>query len=305
MSTSDSHIILRAQEFLHTHARLLERRLAGAWFSGDDPAAAVAVLDALAAYRNADGGLGHALEPDVRAPLSQPLAVDFALETVEQVLESPAGGHARVRDAARAFAASVEPYLAAVAAPTGGLPIVFPSIARCPRADHWGDGRFPPGINPTAGIVARLRLLEVSTPWLDAAEAFCRKEIDALFDRDEFDAHAALNVLRFLESLGEDPWAAERTAQLAGRIGELSFFHLYPGAGYGLTPLDFAPEPENPRRALFPADAVEAHLDALAEGQAADGGWTVPWQPPGPAAELEWRGVVTVRAARVLTANGR
>ena len=40
--------------------------------------------DAVAAYRNPDGGFGHALEPDGRCPGSQPLAIEFALGTLDE-----------------------------------------------------------------------------------------------------------------------------------------------------------------------------------------------------------------------------
>ena len=294
----DHAALARAHGFLDTHARLLERRLAHLW-SRPDPVAAVAVVDALAGYRNADGGLGHALEPDVRAPHSQPLAVDFALGVLGQVLDSPAASDAAVRQKITGFAESLVPYLESVTAPDGGLPIVLPDIADHARAEHWGDGRFPVGLNPTAGIVAGLRKAGASAAWLDAADEFCRARIEAL--SGDVDAHTAVNVLHYLATTPDRAWAGRHGLS----VGELSLFHLYPGDGYGLTPLDFAPLPTDPLRELFPADAITAHLDALAAAQADDGGWPVSWRPPGPAAELEWRGVVTAHAVRVLVANGR
>lgn len=50
----------RAHQFMLTNARLLERRIFEARFLG---APASCVGEAIRAYRNADGGLGHALEP--------------------------------------------------------------------------------------------------------------------------------------------------------------------------------------------------------------------------------------------------
>ncbi|MBK1788527.1 hypothetical protein [Prauserella cavernicola] len=301
MSTS---ALERARDFLLLNARLLERRLAELWLGEPAPAAAHAVLAALAAYRNPDGGLGHALEPDARAPESQPLAVDFALRVVEQVLDSPAGDDPGVRAEITAFAASLVPYLESVAAPSGGLPIVLPSVARYPRARHWGDGVFPPGLNPTAGIVTCLRRAGVRADWLDAADVFCRERVDALTD---LDGHAAHNALHYLGHAPDRPWALAHRDAIAARLGELPYFHLYPGEGYGLTygltPLDIAPLPQDPLRELIPAGAVAAHLAELAAGQQTDGGWALSWEPPGPAAELEWRGVVTLQAARVLAAN--
>jgi hypothetical protein len=61
-----------AADFLAASARVLDRRVFERLFSGG---AAAPVRDAVAAYRNADGGFGHALEPDCRAAASQPAAV--------------------------------------------------------------------------------------------------------------------------------------------------------------------------------------------------------------------------------------
>jgi hypothetical protein len=46
---------------------------------------AEAVLAALRAYRNTDGGYGHGLEPDLRAPESQPAAAWHAFEVFADV----------------------------------------------------------------------------------------------------------------------------------------------------------------------------------------------------------------------------
>ena len=70
-------------------------------------------------------------------------------------------------------------------------------------------------------------------------------------------------------------------------------------------PLDFAPLPDSLARGLFDAATIEAHLDHLAAGQRADGGWTFNWPAWSPLAELEWRGSVTVDALVTLRANGR
>jgi hypothetical protein len=56
---------------------------------------------------------------------------------------------------------------------------------------------------------------------------------------------------------------------------------------------------------LFDAPTIGAHLDHLAAGQAADGGWTFNWFVWSVPAEMEWRGHVTVEALRILQLNGR
>jgi hypothetical protein len=73
--------LARAVEFLWRHARVLERRVFACRFLGEDPRQ---VVDAVRAYRNADGGFGQALEPDLRGCESQPVHVDFALSTLRE-----------------------------------------------------------------------------------------------------------------------------------------------------------------------------------------------------------------------------
>src|SRR4051812_41116837 len=65
-----------ARAFIEREGRLVERRLAEVLFDGADP---VAIVDAVLAYRNADGGSGHGLEPDKRCPASLPIDVECAL----------------------------------------------------------------------------------------------------------------------------------------------------------------------------------------------------------------------------------
>src|SRR5215510_14808730 len=69
--------IAAAERFIHANARLLERHRLAVLLYG---APVAPVLEALRAYRNPDGGFGHALEPDVRAPDSEPASVLQALE---------------------------------------------------------------------------------------------------------------------------------------------------------------------------------------------------------------------------------
>ena len=70
-----------AAQFLAASGRVLDRRRFERLFAGGP---AGYVRDAVAAYRNPDGGFGHALEPDGRCPGSQPLAIQFALETLDE-----------------------------------------------------------------------------------------------------------------------------------------------------------------------------------------------------------------------------
>ena len=70
-----------AVAFIAANARVLDWRRFQRLFQ-DGPAAPV--RDAVAAYRNDDGGFGHALEPDCRAPGSQPAAAAMALRIMDE-----------------------------------------------------------------------------------------------------------------------------------------------------------------------------------------------------------------------------
>jgi hypothetical protein len=66
----------KAANFIWQNGRLLERRVFDYAFQNGSKDH---ILTALKAYQNDDGGFGNALEPDLRAPNSQPLFIEFAL----------------------------------------------------------------------------------------------------------------------------------------------------------------------------------------------------------------------------------
>jgi hypothetical protein len=72
-----------------------------------------------------------------------------------------------------------------------------------------------------------------------------------------------------------------------------------------VTPLHFAPTPDSFWRQLFDDRQLEGHLDRLLADQQSDGGWAITWEPPGAAATIEYRGMETLRALRVLKAYDR
>src|SRR5438876_944192 len=124
-----------AETFIWSAARLVDRHRYALLFA-DGPAEPV--VDALRGYRNEDGGFGHALEPDLRAPSSQPASTLYALEILH---EAGALDGDLARDA-RAWVASV-------AAP--GKPFA--------RTGHRGPGRGSP--RPGRGRPTGRRRLDV------------------------------------------------------------------------------------------------------------------------------------------------
>src|SRR5215213_9380206 len=92
-----------SERFVLTNARLLDRHRLAAIVRG---APVEPVLAALRAYQNPDGGFGHALEPDIRDPASQPASTLHALEVLAGV---DALDDAMVAEAAAWVATVAEP----------------------------------------------------------------------------------------------------------------------------------------------------------------------------------------------------
>ena len=281
--------IAAARDFIYREARLLERRLFQTLFEAAQPAAVVAVLRS---YQNDDGGFGQALEPDKRAPGSQPLDVAFACETLDLIDAIDEEAMVRACD-----------FLYGISGEAGAVPAVLPTIAEYPRANHWGDGQFPPSLNPTARIAGYLHKHDIRHPWRDAATRYCLSEIErAPLD----DAHTIREVLYLLESLPDRETAKQLAPPVCAALRDARFFRADPShTSYGLTPLAFAASPGSRWRQVFDDNEIGAHLDRLERDQQADGGWTLSWEPPSDAARLEWRGVQTLHALRVLTAYNR
>jgi hypothetical protein len=276
-----------ARAFLQREGRLLERRLFAALFEDGPPAA---VVDVLRGYQNPDGGFGHGLEPDKRCPDSLPIDVEMAFQAL---LTAGVSDETMVRRACD--------WLASVAAPDGAVALSFPVMEPYPRAEHWSEWTYTPGFNPTAGLAGLLHRMGVDHPFRERAGAWCWKALeDGGFPED---AHAMSEVMAFLE---HSPDRA-RAEAFASRVGEwlpkLNMYRADPAdPAYGVTPLHLAPTPDSRWRRLFSDDLIEGHLDRLMADQQTDGGWAITWEPPGTASTLEWRGIQTLWALRVLAA---
>jgi hypothetical protein len=276
--------------FLMAEARLVERRLFATCLQGESPAG---VVDALRGYQNGDGGFGHGLEPDTLCPTSLPIYVEIALQ---DLAAAGAADEEMLRRSAD--------FVSGVATPDGAVPLAFPVIEEFPRAEHWSEWTYRPGLNPTAGLAGLLHQLDYAHPWRDAATRYCWDALEG--GPLPEDAHTLSEVLGFLAYAPERDRAEKLAAAVVDRLATAPMFHLDPDSpGYGLTPLHIAPSPDAPWRSLFSDAQIEGHLDHLAASQEADGGWPVAWEPPSAASALAWRGIITLQALRTLTAYGR
>ena len=281
-----------AAGFIAANARVIDRRTFGRLFGGGP---AGPVRDAVAAYRNDDGGFGHALEPDCRAPGSQPAAAEMALRILH---EADAWDETLVRGACD-WLVTVEPA-------EGGAAFVEAApeaLGDWPHAPWWvPEPGHPASLIATGQIAGTLHARQFSHPWLERATETMWRRIDAVTAPGGYEM---FGVLRFLQYVPD----RDRAAAAFGRVGPLiidrGLVAVDPEApGETHSVLDFAPEPDSLARGLFDDVTVKAHLDHLAQGQCDDGGWTFNWPAWSPAAERDWRGFLTVAALRLLRANG-
>jgi hypothetical protein len=282
-------ILSRAKVFMLSNARLLERLRFAFLFEGG---AASRVLAALCAYQNADGGFGNALEADKRCEESQPVDQELALSFLDEIGFDQQTLQ-RICD-----------FLSGISTSEGGVPFVLPTVASAPRAPWWNTNPDPPAtLNPTASIAGYLHKAHFQHQWLDRATEFCWAGVEK---EQATDPHQLLCVLRFLRYVPD----RERAAREMQRLGQLMLHshvvNLDPQAGgYVFGPLDFVPSPSDSLYGLFDPQVYAAHLDVLCVRQQADGGWPITWQAVSPADEIEYRGMKTLEALKVLQAFGR
>lgn len=281
--------LARAADFMRHNGRLIDRHRFAMHFRGGG---AGPVLAALRPYENADGGYGHALEPDLRGEGSQPVPAQHALQFLHEAGADDDPAVARTAG-----------YVSSITAAGGGVPFVLPTVRDTPHGPWWQTPDDPPGnINPTGALAGMLHRAGSGHPWLGPATDFCWRHLE---DADiEPGAYDALSVLTFLDHVPD----RDRAEAVFTRVRDAlaAPVSLDPHAeGPRHLPLDFAPAPGGHGRRLFTDDVIDAHLDALVGAQDDDGGWDVDFLSWTPITRPEWRGFITVERLRTLRAYGR
>ncbi len=190
-----------AETFVLRSGRLIDRLRYAVLFHAADPDVVVA---AVRPYRNVDGGFGHALEPDLRGPESEPVPTWTALTILDEI--------GRFDDPMVAGACD---YLASITTAEGGVPFVLPAARASPHAPWWETHDSPPAsVNPTGAVAAVLHKHKVDHPWLARATEFSWHAIESSRETSPYDARA---VLPFLA------WVPDRARAMAafGRLAAL------------------------------------------------------------------------------------
>jgi hypothetical protein len=286
-----------AASFMTAHARLLDRQRFAVRLGGAGPSGALQALDG---YRNPDGGYGWGLEPDLRAPESQPGSALHAFEVFEDVAPATSPRAAELCD-----------WLATASLPDGGLPFGLPVADATATAPFWAEAdSTTSSLHITAAVTAAAQRVAAHDPavaghpWLARATRYC---LDTIAARDEPESTLELFYsLDFLDAVADrEPEAGPLVERLASTIPASGTLHVQGGLpDEVIRPLEFAPRPGRPLRRYLAPEVVEADLDRLAGEQRPDGGWDIDFHPYSPAAALEWRGYATVRSLLILRDNG-
>jgi hypothetical protein len=277
------------ERFVLANARLLDRHRLAVLLHG---APVAPVLDGLRAYRNSDGGFGHALEPDIRSPTSEPSATLHALVVLARVgaLEDPMVGEAAA-------------WVATVAEPDGGVPFSLPTAAAHPHAPFLSLPPSPGGSFFTLALAGLLWEAGSNEPWLERATDWSWARLEEPGDLEAYGVKCALD---FLDRVPDEKRANEAIERLRPHLEADGSIPVRGGAeNERLTVLTLSERPGARSRTLFTDEQVEADLDQLEQGQQPDGGWMFDFGVWSPGQLAECRGLVTLEALATLGAHGR
>ncbi len=255
-----------ARCFVHAHGELWERAL---WDYHFDDKPVERVQQCLLVYKNSDGGWGHGLEHDIKAPMSNPLMLEFLL-SVNRDTSLPIGD---MLEGTPEWLEKNQKADGSLANPAGLLDY--------PHAQWWQEGQKKPG--SITGNLIRLGLCpepvrEKTKKWVqDNLKLEDVRSINWLFmayhSHDYFlneDNFPDLEVFR--EATLENIYQTALAHEEQGEINKL--FPVF----------QFAAGPESVVAKNAPEGLIDRFLDQLESSQREDGGWDdehgLPyWQP--------------------------
>ncbi|MBK8027217.1 MAG: hypothetical protein IPK19_38960 [Chloroflexi bacterium] len=289
----------KAVDYIAQNARPLEKARFAYHFEGGS---GNAVLEALTAFQNADGGFGHGLEPDLRLPASSVIATTIAFQHFREL--GLASDHPIVVSACRYLLDTYD-------VDHHNWQIVPPNVSDAPHAPWWTFRDELTPINPRAEIAGYL--LDYPDHFPDSMRL---PVVDAVMHLllehpDTMEMHDLLCYLRLLKTPALPPEDRARMQRKLERILAGSV-ERDPARWreYGLPPLAVVSAPDSPFAAMF-QDAIPANLDLILDSQSDHGGWLPSWtwgedsSPAWEQAKREWSGVITLDSLRTLRAFGR
>jgi hypothetical protein len=295
----------QARSFIEQQARPLEQaRYAYHFLSGPREA----VLTALAAFQNPDGGFGKALEPDFRLPDSSALATTTGLQILCEL--GIGSDHPLVQGAMR--------YLVNTIDPTHLAWTIIPSNAdAAPHAPWWV---YNPDLtqhlnNPRPEIAGYFFLYGDLVPADLRARLIesVMQQLERIPDTLPPSAfHELLCYVRLatIPTTQQESWREPLLHRITALADALIATDPDTWDSYVMRPLMLVNHPAGLFADTY-AGPVGVNLDYAIEHQNADGAWLPNWSWGGlfpeawAVAEREWTGVITLDTLKALHAFGR
>ncbi len=285
-------------QFIETSARPLEiARFHHAFDSGSEGA----VIEALKTFQNADGGFGHALEPDLRASESSALGTLIAFQVLRSI-------HAASTE--NLVSAGVSYMLETLDKGRGHWRIIPSSAQQSPHAPWWDQaGREQEfdtfSLNPTAEILGYLYEY-LGEAQRDILSLMSQRVINHLSSLEKIEMHDLLCCLRLLQTKALPVELARPVRQKVLQLIDITLsYDPAQWKQYGLRPLQVVEGPESPFMAGR-EQAVEVNLDYEISTQNADGSWPLTWSWGGAYPEdwihasRDWSGILTLEKLLLL-----
>ncbi len=284
-----------AATFIRSQARPLEVARFDHIFNGADVAD---VLSELKKFQNADGGFGHALEADLRAPESSALCTSIAFQIIRE--HQISGGEEMVQQGMRYFADTLdrsELHWRIIPETAGGSP----------HAPWWTqEGRDTFSLNPNSEILGYL--LDYGESVIDEriVSQLTDRIVESLRSMKEIEMHDLLCCLRLLDSKNLPPVISQSVLKELKRLisGAVST-NPEQWKEYGLRPLQVVNCPDSPFIDGL-EEAISLNLEYELNEQQDNGSWAPTWSWGDTYSETwevairEWSGWLTLEKLLIL-----
>jgi len=256
----------KALGYIHAQGNLWERALWDYLFVNGP---LDRVYACLLPYKNPDGGWGHGLEHDIKAPMSNPLMLEFLLSVMRDTGLPPGS-----------LLNGTPGWLESVQLEDGSLSNP-PHLARYPRAQWWEEGQTIPA-SITGNLIKHNLCPE---PVRSRTRSWVQANLTLDDIRENNWLYMAYHPYDYF--FHEDDFLAVETCREATleNIYRTTLDHEKKGEHHKLFPFfQFADGPDSLVAREAPAGLIDRILDYLQDAQREDGGWHdehgLPyWQP--------------------------
>ncbi|MDE2859709.1 MAG: hypothetical protein OXN94_17815 [Chloroflexota bacterium] len=269
----------KASDFVHQHGTLFERALFDYLFAGGSSERVQAII---MCYKNPDGGFGHGFEHDLKAPQSNPLALEYLLSVMKHTGIAPG-----------VILDGVSDWVESQMDEAGNLRNP-PETRHYPLAPWW---REEGGQTMPDSIVANLITFDCAEPALImktkgwVAERHTLESIRA----NEW-LFMAYHAVDFFFAIDEFPDLERYRAATIDNV--LACAKAAPESQYDSL-FAFAPAPDSIIAKALPADLLVKYLDVLEGSQTDDGSWVDQHNL------RQWRPMTTINVLLALQRYGR